>query len=149
MHHVWSVICSSSSIDIHSNNISLFNVLEKVKFNIEEKQEKIVREQNEHNELGLPITIEIVSMWWRSEIDTPEDGESRLVLITPDKKRFDLGEAKINLIEYTKVRSMGQLTGVPFTISGIYYFEVSKKFSDDWEVVAKIPVEIIQETLSD
>ena len=144
MHHTWSVICSDFSIDTDSNNISLFKVLERIIFSVDENRATSLRE--EHGHLPVPVNFTIVTMWWRSDIDQSETGLSRLILQNPDELETVIAEQRIDLESHLRNRLIVQSDGIPFTRNGIYHFVVQIKVDDEWDTVAEIPLEVIQRT---
>ncbi len=54
-------------------------------------------------------------------------------------------EFEVNLEEATSMRTYGQISELPFTVSGIYEFEVAYKPARRWKVVATIPLAITHE----
>lgn len=71
MQHVWSIVCSNSVIDVRTNNISLFNTLERIVFSLKDEDIERLQSQFDGN-LPVPISAEFVTMWVRSEFQTPE-----------------------------------------------------------------------------
>ncbi len=60
--HIWTILCSNSSIDQNTNNVSLFNVIEQVELQAFDKK-KI----NEKQEKGIPLNCELISLWNRKD----------------------------------------------------------------------------------
>ncbi len=54
-------------------------------------------------------------------------------------------EQKLEFENIAKLRISGQVGSLPFTVNGIYEFEVAYKNNEDWEVVARIPLEVVHE----
>jgi hypothetical protein len=142
MYHAWSVICSDTTIDAASNNISLFKVIESIAFSVNEVEARQLREQEGH--LPLPINFVIVTMWWRSDVNEPEKSASRYVLLTPSQEERELLEIPVDLMNHTRTRMMGRLQGFPFFESGVYHIMVQTKENDTWQSVASVPLEVIQ-----
>lgn len=132
--HIWSVLCSRSTIDTESNNVSLFNVIEQI------------------NPVGLPegargllpMEVEIVSLWVRD--DVPGRGFTRVVIETPSSSVEPSAEGMIDLSSETikRFRTRQRLLGVPFEGHGQYWFRVEFRTEEatEWITVARIPVEM-------
>jgi len=54
-------------------------------------------------------------------------------------------EFNVNLEKVTSMRTYGQISELPYTVNGIYEFEVAYRENEEWEVVARIPLEIVNE----
>jgi len=54
-------------------------------------------------------------------------------------------EFNVNLEKVTSMRTYGQISELPYTVNGIYEFEVAYRENEEWEVVARIPLEIVHE----
>lgn len=74
--HIFSVLCSGVSIDIETNALSLFKVLEQLTVYTERDQP-----------LQLPIHFELLSLWTRSSAEHPCRGKARVTLIAPSNIR--------------------------------------------------------------
>ncbi len=69
----WSILCTSSSIDQHSNNVSLFNLVEKFTVTLSTK-DKGMRKADIETSLakGVQVTIslQLLSLWKRTYAKT-------------------------------------------------------------------------------
>ena len=130
--HIWTVICSQVVIDQDTNNISLFNILEEVGI-----PQEVVKENN-----IIPIVLEIVSLWVRSDLAEPSKGSARISLIAPDGELLKTVESEVDLTDHERLRARGCFQGLPFKGEGVYDFKVSLKNNHDWAEVATIPVKI-------
>lgn len=133
MEHVWTVICRESIVDSRSNNISLVHILEQINFSA--PQDELVE--------GLSYQLDIVSLWVRSDFDTPEEAESRVLFVSPQNEELARTESTIDLTEYKRLRAFGRFLGIPFRGDGVYKFVVEIQTHDKlWKSVATIPLEI-------
>jgi|GEM_PF-4752138 len=54
--HMWTIMCSKSSIDRQTNNLSLFDIIEKIDVAVVAQVDQII----------VPIPFHLVTMWVRS-----------------------------------------------------------------------------------
>lgn len=135
--HIWTVVCSRVVVDRESNNVSIQNVLEQLNIMGEPKPDGM-----------LPINVEIVSLWVRSDLDVPGRGRSRLTFLFPSGKRIEVsGELNVNLSESRRGRTIMKLQGFPIRESGQHALcvEFQNEGEAEWHQVAAIPVEVIFE----
>jgi hypothetical protein len=131
--HIWTVICSDVVIDRDTNNVSIINVLEQLNIPEEAIQDE-----------GLPIGIEIVSLWIRKNLNKPSKGFSRLSLLAPNNEVIKSVESEIDLTKYERLRARGIFQGFPFKGDGVYKFLVEyKSHGEKWSKVASIPLKVI------
>ncbi len=132
--HAWSILCSSSSIDSDSNNISLFNVLERI--NIEGPKD---------DERGiLPIEMEFISLWMQG--DKPGRGFARVLIQGPSGEIPPTNELLVDLSGDTiaRFRTRHKFLGLPFVGFGTYWFHAELKLDGEekWQTFARVPLEI-------
>lgn len=135
MRHVWSILCESSTIDQTSNNLSIHTVLEQAA--VEEIPEEGA---------GAPIRAQLVSLFIRSDLDQPEQGEGRLVFATPGGHQGFGDVFAIELQEYRRYRTRQGITAIQIDEFGLYEFRVQVRSGpdDEWEQVASVPLELTQ-----
>ena len=132
--HVWSVLCSRSTIDSESNNVSIYNVIEQLNL----------------AGLGgqgpglLPMELEVVSLWIADEI--PIRGFTRLRLHMPTSVGEPSNEGMIDLTQpgISRFRTRQRMVGLQFEGYGLYWWHVEYRAdgTDAWETVARLPLEI-------
>ena len=130
--HVWSVLCSHSVIDRESNNISLFEVIEKISGIAPVNAEGVV-----------PIQLELVSLWSRENLEEPESGEARIIFLAPDGT--EIGSPipyAVDMSEYARTRHRSRINGIPIRGSGKYTFQTEIRKNDDSEPVSRVSLEI-------
>jgi len=70
--HIWSVLCSNSSVDIDTNSLSIFNVVEQLNIQSIPKVVSLHNNNSSPKEAGqessvIPVTFEIVSLFQRQD----------------------------------------------------------------------------------
>jgi hypothetical protein len=129
--HIWTVLCSRSIIDTETNNVTLFNIIERVAFT----------ELPEEWPVNLPLSFEIVTLWSRSDLNEPEELEGRTAIEGATESRI-LGEYRVNLTEnYLRFRHRHRVEGIQVTGLGQIWFIVQLRNGEVWEEVARVPLE--------
>lgn len=126
--HIWTVICRGSSIDVESNNVSLFSAME-----------QIVVPPAANGQV-LPIEFEIVSLFQRDDPDTGQLDEMALVLVDPMGNEGPRNSVQVNMVNHQRARI--RLRSPVFRIdgAGTYWFEIR---GEDDEAVARVPLMIL------
>lgn len=133
--HIWSVLCTRSIEDKGSNSVSLLDVLEAIH----------VQGPEPTGNDAIPLKGTLVSLWRRSDIETPEMFETRVVIIMPDGKETKATEVlKADMTEYRRYRSFMHISGIPFQGSGVYRFAVEFRPDSDQEWIrrAAVPLDV-------
>jgi hypothetical protein len=96
-----------------------------------------------------PVSIQIVSFWYRTHIDKPETGKYRVKVIGPNGRTYgpSTNEVEINLISNSAINSVLELPAMPYVGLGLYYFEVDKKSEGEssWSTTARLPLQVRQQ----
>lgn len=139
---IWSVLCSQSIVNQETNNISLLEALEAIRFSY----------QPENEDLGAPEIIpfpgpsKLVSYWCRSTPGEPERGEMRLVLVTPDDNKLASPDLiiEVNLEDTERYRVTMGINQLPNAGSGRYEFEIQFRESQDeeWVKATSVPLDV-------
>ena len=131
--HVWTVLCTRSSIDRETNNMSLFEAIEQLTI---------------HDWTGqpgfAPGPFELVSLWARAETDRPCRGEARFLLRTPGGRTAISQTHEVDLRQYRRLRTRRRIPAIPVDGAGLYTFlvELRELDQDQWLQVARIPLEV-------
>ena len=134
--HVWSVLCTRSVTDRDSNTICLLDVVEQI---------------NVVAPVSLPgalaIKLELVSLWTRTDPELPSRGRERIRLLAPDGSQTAQAELELDLTKFQRLRTQAQITGLPLSGSGRYWFAVDLQRENEstWQEVARIPVHVVVE----
>lgn len=135
MKHIWTVLCQNSIVDQETQNLSLINVLESIRFVM---QADVVT--------AIPFQGTIVTFWVRNEIDKAERGKVRVNIISPDGKVFKGDGIEIDLTNFVRLRFIYQIRGMHYTENGIYNFVIQSlnEKTEKWKTVTSIPLELIR-----
>ncbi len=143
--HIWSVLCSKSSIDKDTNNVSLFEVLEQVSFNVKgpyaEKAKKIAR--NEH--IVAPFNFEVVTLLDRESPRGEPEVALKAGIVDPAGKTLGNFDHLVRFVEgKRRMRVVMKIIGMPVNKSGVYRVMIMLKEQGggDYKIVAEIPLEV-------
>lgn len=135
--HVWSVICGKSAIDRETNNISLFEVIERIEFTFTGSGEFPP---------GAPFNLELVTLWARQDPNTPAEAQMRVRLLAPDGRELSaLPPFRLDLLTASRMRQRTRIQGILLAGSGWYDLEVAYRVTNggDWIVATRVPLEIV------
>jgi hypothetical protein len=137
--HVWTVFCTRSVIDKDTNNVSLFEVIEKIS-----AAGKVTKEREKKGAMpAIPLNAQLVTLWARQDPSVPESGRARIIFESPSQKVLFQFEYEIDLSSFARTRSRGSIATLPVPESGWYKFRVQLLTkSDTWQEVACIPLEV-------
>jgi hypothetical protein len=132
--HIWSVLCSRSVVDTRSKNVSIQNALEQVNVTGEPAPGQVV-----------PMRMEVVSMWVRTEPEIPAQGKLRVEFHAPSGKVFGQLELPVDLTKHERFRSQVHFDGLPAEEVGRHYFYVNLQEEDEgeWRQVAAVPLTMV------
>jgi len=138
MKHIWSVLCKKTVIDQETNNISLLESLEELKFEIRDSKLK-------GKAINIPFDFELVSYWIKDDSSTSKF-DSLIELYDSKKRKIAAFPGKINFPKDKKrLRTRLKIQGIGITENyGTYVFKVSVKREKDskYSVVSEIPLDI-------
>ncbi len=141
----WALLCSQSVVDNHSNNLSLFNLIEQIKFEGEVK-DKTQSFNSEDGEM-IPVLIELVSRFRKlSNADEVLKLECEVDFTDPVGKKMTSFKNELLLDKgIQNLRMRFGIAGLKVTKSGIYNFTIKIKEGNDvsYTEVTKVPLEIV------
>lgn len=135
--HAWTVVCTHAVVDRYSNNASLLDVVEQISIKAEPNPEG-----------SLPISLDVMTLWTRADLDVPSRGHGRVTFLSPLGRVNDGPfEFDIDLSEHRRNRTRGQLGALHIAESGRHIFrvELQNEGETEWHQVAAIPLEVIFE----
>jgi hypothetical protein len=132
---VWTVVCSKTSTDRDTNNISLFEVLEQLNGQVPPEQA---------GQQGLlAFSLEVVSLWIRSDANVPERGTGRLVHVDADASEYPPVEFTVDLTEHKRMRTLVQIGGLRVRRSGTHVMRIDFQHGEEpWATVAAVPLDV-------
>lgn len=145
---LWSILCQDLSIDQNTNNVSLFNIVEEVKFEL--KMDEVDKLKNNPTfDLTKPMILPFKSnliILWRNSV-TNQTAKFPVKILLKDPKGKTIQEINNNY-EFKdgkeRLRSVIALNGIPLTEPGEYTYSIMTKRDDieDFKEVGSIPVKI-------
>ena len=136
--HAWSVLSQSASIDIETNSVSLFNIIETIVVSGEPSVEK-------------PAILfgELVSFFCREDIDKPIKGMMRATLVDPNGTVRPAQPIEVDLVTSPFHRTRIRIDGLTIATLGMHHFiietDISNDVNGDWMQVASIPFQIMKQ----
>jgi hypothetical protein len=126
---LWSHIVGSTSVDITTNSLSLFNIIEEISGEIKAPLDDI------NKEVILPFSYEIISLWQRVAYNNKEIKQTiRIELISPENK--ELQSFSYDLLipsDKERMRFRTNINGIKFAGNGEYKILVKIKTKDGFE----------------
>jgi hypothetical protein len=136
--HLWSVLCSSSSIDRDDNKLSLFDIVEQITL-----LEPIT-------EPGLiPIKIHLVTLWRRESLAHATKTTARVrVLVPPQGEEVSKShEYVVDLTKFVRLRQRIVFRTIPVRGEGTYEFVIDYLDADErWREATRIPLDLVVKT---
>jgi hypothetical protein len=137
--HVWTVLCSLSSVDEQTRAVSLFNVVEQITIT----EPAVALKERLEKRANVPIQMELWSWWTRADFEKAETAIARYSLVGPGGVQLPPKLLRIALEEYTTAHTRLRISGFPFMGFGIYWWVIERQgVGDAWEKVARFPMEL-------
>lgn len=134
---VWSVFCSSSAIDRDTNQVSLFDVIEKISGQLPDSLPE------EGRVLPIPLHCQLVSLWERRTLGVPCSEETQVRLAAPSGQTVLSSKHQVDLTQFERRRLRFNLAGFPYVGNGRYRFIIEWLPSGAEPVqVGDVPVEV-------
>lgn len=131
---IWSVLCYKGCLDSYSNQVSLLDVIEGLS----------IKTNQLEGRLTIPVQMNLVSFWMRSEPGVPEAFEARANLVMPDGTQLPglvlSGDLQTNL----KLRTFMRIEGLEVRDPGPHWLALEYRTSaeSEWVRVGKVPLDI-------
>jgi hypothetical protein len=121
----WSILCSSSSVDIDTNNLTLSNIIDEITI-----PDVLFSERPANTDrVEINFNLQLVSLWSRFEQNsTDTDITAKIELIDPENKSLNTTEFNFKFpANKTRMRQRTNIPIIVITKPGIYNFRVSTK----------------------
>lgn len=139
MKHIWTILCQSSSVDVDTNILSLFNCIEELNLTID-KTQLIDKEK-----LVIPVGFQMVSFWAIEDHSRDNILEIKGEIIDPNGKSLNKFDNKFSIKKGAlRFRSRINIQGLPVTKEGRYIIRIMQKMekNKDFEVVTELPLDV-------
>jgi hypothetical protein len=132
--HVWTVVCKASLLDKETENWSLIEVVDYIDFSSTRHMEQFSRDGSYH--------LDWLTQWRRENIDEPDRGYGRDIVLTPSGKTMMKDDYQIDLSKYPSICYRREMLASEFTDSGDYMFltYAKSKKKEKWTLVSDIPI---------
>ena len=142
----WAFLCRNSAIDVDSNGVSLFNIIEEISLPSDPPPSEDVDDNSLPMALG---SCELVIASTRTNMDVPEQSIIRVLLNFPtDRPPEVMLEAPIDLSSAHRSRIRLGMPGLPISGVGTYRFAIEARTSEnqDWVELHQVPLDVWQQT---
>ena len=143
MENIWSVFCSKAIVDERSKLVTLIEALDAL--SIPEKDLPTVDPKNPVN-VG-PISLQIVSFWYRSDFKKPETSKVRIIFVTPDGQEIKQTEIEVDLQNTVSRHLIVVIPALTYVGLGMYHFVMEKmdEGKNEWVRTARLPLLLMSE----
>ena len=142
--HLFTLICRESIIDHETNNLSINQIYEELKFDIAIPEDAHLK-RNDQDPVGIQLPLEVTSMFYREKMDSEEDLKLTLIFLDPSDKELGKFELPFKFIEsQRRVRTRMKLNSIALTKRGTYHFKVLLSIGEsEMELLETIPLDIM------
>jgi hypothetical protein len=131
--HAWTLLCTKCVTDPDSRNATLVEVVEQINAPADAVFPAVV-----------PLQLDLVSVWYRTNPETPATGTGRVTLIPPTGEAGPPTEYAIDLSVFYRSRNLTRSGGIALGGLGIYYFQIEYRENAQaaWKIVSKLPLNV-------
>ena len=135
MEHIWTILCQITSDDKISNAFSLINVMEGIRFSAD-------LAETDPDEIVIPLNFHLVTNWWREELESDNDNEVQVRLISPAGEDLGGPDLKLRFDESKFSRYNLSIQGFPYKGDGVYRYVVFQIKNGEQVEVQGIPIPV-------
>lgn len=145
LRHAWSILCTSSTLDQETNNLSLNNLIEQLNVNIGKEDAKKKSEDGSQGYM-IPVQLEVITRVIKRDPQMNLAFEIKIDLLDPSNKVLaSHSPGTIGLKNGVKnMRIRSRLPGFPVTAPGTYTLSVQLKEAGESEYteVDRLPLDV-------
>ena len=134
----WALLCESFAQDKHTNLLSVFNVIEEMRF-------LGAAPASEPGETAHAIDspFRLLASIARSAPAVEERGSARVTIVGPDGLTHPAADVEVNLSDFETFRVWFNYSGLPVSVDGVYRFLVDcKSDGGDWGEPFEVPLRV-------
>ena len=138
MENIWSVLCSKAIVDERTKQISLIESTDAL--DIQATELPAVDNKNPVS-IG-PIFLQLISFWYRSNIDKPETSKAKIIFTTPDGQEIKEAEIEVDLQNTFSRHLIVMIPAIKYLGLGMYHFVIEKmdEGTNAWIRTARLPL---------
>ena len=152
MRHRFAVLCKSTIVEEQSRSLSIIGIVDRLTVDLSKVNEEVIEQsEKKHQVIMIPTTATLVVCVERTRLDQPEQEKilMRSIIGTPGGHFSQSQEVEIDLEQNSTVRNIFELDEFPFTVNGVYLFNVQYKIgSQEWEIEDSLPLIVSSEDSS-
>lgn len=136
--HRWTAICHDSSVDLDSNNITLYRIFAHL-------QLSHPRQPDDSRAMGIFVQVRfhVVTCWGRTTKDGSIAGKTRTTFIDPHGEELMKKDYDVDLTHSQQHHHRIAIAQLPLTHAGQYNFRVDRQTaSGEWERVTESPLDV-------
>ncbi|MDQ5971423.1 MAG: hypothetical protein QG566_369 [Patescibacteria group bacterium] len=136
LEHLMTTVCNSTAVDIDSNNLSIFNIIEEININNENPVDLTQKK-------FIQVPFELISVWRRLDTSIEISADLKIIFSDPDKEVMQEIPYKLEIKNpHQRMRIRIKGNGLNVTKQGEYYFSILLKNGNSFEEIIKVPVSV-------
>lgn len=143
--HLWSLLANKSLVDPDSNAMTIVEVLEELRIDIQLKDNPFMKKYDEKQINSFPIGFELVEVFYREKKGEAKTISTHIEVVDPSERMLGVFD---NLVEFkpehNRIRTRIKFDSIGVTKSGVYTFKVYLKQNENAkkELVSEIPLNV-------
>lgn len=142
--HIWTILVQSSSTDSNTNLFSLFNAVDEITVDINQKD---VKNDKKESPIGIPVSFQIVSLWKRNNnLELELKNQVKIYLLDPKGKELQHIEYPMVIpADKKRMRFITPINGMNITVGGEYRFVLTIKEpgKTSFEKIVEVPIDVV------
>ena len=137
----WAILSENAIVDRRTNNVSLIEIIDELTVPVTPPPQA----EGSGAEPGTRPTLRLTVLYARSDYGSAEKSLTRIRMVDPGNREFQIMEQEIDLTEYPRVRSSGRLglSPLPLNVEGLYSFKIEVSTpTSDWAEAFELPLMI-------
>jgi len=136
--NIWTIVCKSSSVDKDNNNVSLSEILEKIKVEI-----GVTKKIDEP--ISIPLNFQIVSFWFNYNGKARKEIIKIEIVDPNNKKLFEKERGVVFQKGIRRMRFRALFNNFPVTVSGDYLVNIyiKSKSKKHFTKTSFMPIEVV------
>ena len=143
--HVWSVMARQSIIDPDTNSVTIVEVLENIRIDVQLKDNPLMSEYDREQVNAFPMNFELISLFYRKKKGLAKTVYSEIKVVDAAGKVIGEFTNPVEFqAEHDRMRMRAKFDSIGVNKSGEYNFKVYLKQTEDGEaeLVAEIPLSV-------
>lgn len=138
MENIWAIVCSKAIVDQRTKMMTIIEAVDALDLG----GELLPFDGEKPVNVG-PVSINVISFWYRSDIEKPEtNNKIRYLVVGPDERELGHHEIEINLQDNLSQYAVVMIPSFPYVGTGLYHFYIEKmdQGENQWTRTARLPL---------